>query len=126
MKYLKLFEIYHETTTPKVGDYVMVKEMTLACKWLENEIGYIIDDKRDSVCERDYFTSPYRYIVAFDIVMHDPRESFLSSIPEGFRKETNLDDKYQWYRPYDTKEIKEFSSNIDDLEFIVSTNKYNL
>lgn len=107
MKYIKKFE--NLQTEPQIGDYVICKEIFFSEKkeelnnFLKNNIGKYIN----------YETSKPDF----------PYEVEYENIPEIIKKNNFGDDNCRYFT---RDEILYFSSNEDDFESYIISNKYNL
>ena len=101
MKYIKTQEEINTDKSPKVGDYVIMKSS------VTQSLRYFIEKNIGEITQIDYGDG-------FLIVKY-------SNIPEAIQE----------YMPYNSRSstirlIKHWSSNKEDLEVILSQNKYNL
>jgi hypothetical protein len=105
MKYIKQYE---ENTEPQIGDYAIVKDSVVTINdafadFLSENIGEIVDNK---------YSYRYPFLVQFE------------NIPDNLKIEFSVLNGYE--REFNRNEIIAFSPNKEDLELIISANKYNL
>jgi len=115
MKYIKTYENINEDA-PQVDDYVICEEYSDEREldiFLANNIGKIVDIEKNT-----YFAGikDIIYWVKYDSNIGEELET---SFNFGKYMEKNT-------RPFDKKEIKYWSKNKEELEHIISANKYNL
>lgn len=107
MKHLKHYEKYHyENINAQIGDYVIIDPYTHPKEvenWILNNIGQIIDIE-------NYDT----YIVKYE------------NIPTGWEDHFSYNDEQKNIRKTQKSGIKHISKNKEELELIISQNKYNL
>ena len=112
------FKIYESVDAPKIGDYVICRDMTLenytneneTLNFLANNIGQI---SRFTSAEDDVLTI-YKYFITFD------------NIPKNISHNFNIHDKYKSGRAFSKDEIIYSSPNKKDVEIFLVQNKYNL
>jgi hypothetical protein len=102
MKYLKTFE--ENENEPQVGDYVIVREnrILLLDSFFSENVGRIVDDK---------YSRRYPFLVQFENIPDDLKIEF------GDKNNS---------RQFSIDEIDHWSKNKEDLELMISANKYNL
>jgi hypothetical protein len=106
MKYIKKFE--YRTKQPKVGDYVLVTDIYVTIRnFIENNIGQIIEIDK---------TIELSYCVIFENI---PKEYDLY-FGVGCKDDV---DNCRWFA---RREILNFSSNKEDIEYLLVAKKYNL
>jgi hypothetical protein len=100
IKYLKTFE--ENDSEPQVGDYVLCEEHI----YPENTLTNFLNTHIGIITADDYIKTKYRYDVDFKVLI--PPDNLIDS------------------RRFMLDEIVHWSKNKEDLEVIMSANKYNL
>jgi len=114
MKHLKTLETI--SNDPQIGDYVIIKSYSPVDEvndFINNNIGQIID-----ISQSKYSFSKYRLSIIYDNIPSEIKQYFENNNIKGTF--------YDGFRDYKFSDIIEYSKNKEDLEIILSSNKYNL
>jgi hypothetical protein len=118
MKYIKQYEANYNQ--PKIGDYVLCEldpidnaDDNKLVSYIKNHIGIIIRKKPSEIEINNRHKLLYH--IKYEGITQDDYE-------DDYSLAEDTDDTFLIWR----KEIKHWSKNKEELEFILSVNKYNL
>jgi len=114
MKFIKAYEEINpwlDPTKARIGDYVLLHTFSSLDEYVDKNIGQVIDIDDNEVGVLFSSDKPTNMKFSFDVF---------------FKLYTDRYGEKYFYRRFKTHDIKYFSENIEDLEIMITANKYNL